>query len=96
MKTYHYIIIVFVIWNLIVFLVYGADKRFAVKNRQRISEKTLMLLAFLFGATGAFAGMRVFRHKTLHKKFSVGIPLLMILNYLCIAAAVYLILRQQV
>ena len=96
MKTYQLIIIIFIIWNLIVFLVYGADKRFAVKNKQRIPEKTLMLLALFFGATGAYIGMRVFRHKTLHKKFSVGIPLLMILNYLCIATAVYLVLRQQV
>jgi uncharacterized membrane protein YsdA (DUF1294 family) len=89
MKTIHYILIVFVIWNLTVFLIYGADKRRAVKDKWRIPEKTLMLLALFFGATGAFAGMRVFRHKTQHKKFTIGLPLLMLLNYACIAAAVY-------
>ncbi|MCR5009553.1 MAG: DUF1294 domain-containing protein [Clostridia bacterium] len=89
MKTIHYLLIFFVIWNLIVFLIYGADKRRAVKDKWRIPEKTLMLLALFFGATGAFAGMSVFRHKTQHKKFSIGVPLLMLLNYACIAAAVY-------
>ena len=89
MKTIHYLLIFFIIWNLFVFLVYAADKRRAVKEKWRIPEKTLLLLALFFGATGAFAGMRVFRHKTQHKKFTVGVPLLMLLNYACIAAAVY-------
>lgn len=93
MKTIHYILIVFVVWNLIVFLIYGADKRRAVKDKWRIPEKTLMLLALFFGATGAFAGMRVFRHKTQHKKFAISLPLLMLLNYACIAAAVYYFYR---
>ena len=93
MKAYHYLIIAFAVWNLIVFLVYGADKRKARKDKWRISEKTLILLALLFGGTGAFIGMRVFRHKTQHKKFTIAVPLLMILNYICIGAAVWLYLR---
>ena len=90
MKLIHYLIIVFIVWNLAVFLIYGADKRRAVKDKWRISEKTLLLLALFLGASGAFAGMRVFRHKTQHKKFTIGVPLLMVLNYACIGAAVYL------
>ena len=93
MKAYHYLIIAFVVWNLIVFLVYGADKRKARKDKWRISEKTLILLALLFGGTGAFIGMRVFRHKTQHKKFTIAVPLLMILNFIVIGAAVWLYLR---
>ena len=93
MKAYQYLIIAFVVWNLAVFLVYGADKRKARKDKWRVSEKTLLLLALFFGGTGAFIGMRVFHHKTLHKKFTVGVPLLMILNYIIIGAAVWLYLR---
>ena len=94
MKSYHYILILFIVWNLIVFFVYGADKRKARKDKWRVSEKTLILLALFFGGTGAFIGMRTFRHKTLHKKFTIGVPLLMILNYVCIGAAIWLCIRQ--
>ena len=90
---YYYYIAAFIIWNLIVFTVYGADKRKAKKDKWRISEKTLLNLALLFGGTGAFIGMRVFRHKTQHKKFTIGVPLLMLLNYACIGAAVYFLVR---
>ena len=89
MELSYYLIIIFIVWNLTVFLIYGADKRRAVKDKWRVPEKTLILLALFFGATGAFIGMRVFRHKTQHRKFTVGVPLLMLLNYACIAAAVY-------
>lgn len=67
-------------WNLIVFALYGIDKRKAKRKERRVSEQTLLLLAALMGAPGAFLGMRVFRHKTKHTKFKIGVPLLLVLN----------------
>lgn len=56
---------------------YGADKFFAKKGMRRISEKALILVAAIGGAFGAYAGMELFRHKTKHTKFVVGVPILM-------------------
>lgn len=63
--------------NLIAFTVYGADKRRARKDRRRVPEKTLFLLAIIGGSLGAFLGMRLFRHKTRHWYFVWGIPAIM-------------------
>ena len=93
MQYLKYFAIVFAVWNLVVFLVYGIDKRRAKKEKWRISEKTLILMALFFGGTGALLGMGVFHHKTLHKKFQIGVPLLALLNYICIGAAMWLLAR---
>ena len=66
--------------NLIAFTVYGADKRRARKDRRRVPEKTLFLLAIIGGSLGAFLGMRLFRHKTRHWYFVWGIPAIMALQ----------------
>ena len=58
-----------VLVNVIAFTVYGADKRRAQKDRWRVPERTLFLLAVLGGSIGALLGMRVFRHKTRHWYF---------------------------
>ena len=67
-----FLILVFL--NLAVFIVYGADKLKAERNKWRISERTLLLLAF-FAPFGAIAGMLIFRHKTRKKLFTVLVPL---------------------
>ena len=66
--------------NLIAFTVYGADKRRAKRDRRRVPEKTLFLLAIIGGSLGAFLGMRLFRHKTRHWYFVWGIPAIMALQ----------------
>ena len=66
--------------NAITFITYGIDKWKARKNKWRIPESTLLLLAVFGGSIGAFLGMRVWRHKTMHKKFKYGIPLIIILQ----------------
>lgn len=66
--------------NLITFLAYGIDKLKAKNNRWRTPEATLIFLAILGGSIGAWMGMTVFRHKTKHKKFTWGIPTILILQ----------------
>ena len=94
MNTYRILIIAFAAWNLLVFLIYGLDKLKAKAERWRISEKTLLLLALFFGGTGALIGMGVFHHKTQHRKFTIGVPLLTLLNYAIIGAVLWLISRK--
>ncbi len=59
---------------------YGIDKYKAKKGSRRISEATLLSLAVIGGSLGAWAGMKLWHHKTLHKKFKYGIPLIIILQ----------------
>ena len=64
--------------NAAAFVLMLADKQKARKNRWRIPERTLMLSALLGGSIGALAGMYLFRHKTRHAKFTLGIPAILI------------------
>ena len=73
--------------NITTFLLYGIDKYKAKKNRWRIPEATLLTVAAIGGSIGAWAGMRVWHHKTMHKKFKYGIPIIIIMQ---IAVLVYL------
>ena len=60
------------IWNMVVFLVYGLDKGKARKGSYRISEKTLLLMTYVGGGLGAWAGGTHFRHKTQKKYFQLA------------------------
>lgn len=62
--------------NIIGFFIMMADKRKAVNQQYRISEKNLWTVAVLFGAAGMTVGMNMFRHKTKHAQFKIGLPLL--------------------
>ena len=73
--------------NITTFLLYGIDKYKAKKNRWRIPEATLLTVAAIGGSIGAWAGMRVWHHKTMHKKLKYGIPIIIIMQ---IAVLVYL------
>ena len=73
--------------NIATFLLYGIDKYKAKKNQWRISEATLLTMAAIGGSIGAWAGMRLWHHKTMHKKFKYGIPIIIILQ---VTIAVYL------
>jgi uncharacterized membrane protein YsdA (DUF1294 family) len=70
----------FIIINIIAFVTMGVDKKRARKHEYRISEKTLWMLAIIGGGTGAFLGMKQFRHKTKHTAFRFGFPILMIIQ----------------
>ena len=73
--------------NIATFLLYGIDKYKAKKGKWRISEATLLTMAAIGGSIGAWAGMRLWHHKTMHKKFKYGIPVIIIMQ---IAVWVYL------
>ena len=65
--------------NTVTFFVYGIDKYKAKKAMWRIPEVTLLLLAVLGGSIGAWMGMKVWHHKTMHKKFKYGIPAILLI-----------------
>ena len=73
--------------NIVSFFLYGIDKYKAKKNKWRISEATLLMIAVIGGSIGAWVGMRLWHHKTMHKKFKYGIPVIIIFQ---VAFAVYL------
>ena len=66
--------------NAVTFIVYGIDKYKAKKVKWRIPEATLLLLAVLGGSIGAWMGMKVWHHKTMHKKFKYGIPAILLIQ----------------
>ena len=72
--------------NAAAFLFMLADKIKARRGSWRISEKTLLWLAVLGGSLGATLGMNLFRHKTQHPKFSIGLPLILVAWILLLVA----------
>ena len=66
--------------NLLGFVLAGEDKRRAVRKLWRIPERQLLLAAVLGGSVGLYLGFRVFRHKTRHPKFMIGVPLVLLLQ----------------
>lgn len=74
----------FIAINIVSFLLFGLDKFFAILKMRRIKEKTLILVSFLGGGVGSFLAMEIFRHKTLHAKFRILIPISLILTLMAI------------
>ncbi len=77
-----------VVINIAAFAMMGIDKKRAKKHKWRIPETRLFASALMGGGLGAVTGMYFFRHKTKHWYFVVGMPLIMILNFAIIYAAV--------
>ena len=78
-KELHFLIYIIII-NIVSFLFFGVDKLKAAKGKWRISENTLLLLALLGGSSGILLGMVIFKHKINKIRFSIGIPLIFLLN----------------
>ena len=72
----YYLIII----NVLSFIIMGIDKHNAIKNKYRVSEKSLFILSIFGGAIGTFIAMFVFRHKIRKKAFIIGIPLIIIIE----------------
>ena len=68
--------------NIVGFLAMAVDKQRAIKKLRRVRESSLIWMAVLGGSIGVLAGMKICHHKTLHKKFSVGVPIILILQLL--------------
>ena len=81
MNLYQIILLIFIfIANFIAFIMYGIDKRRAIKDKWRIPEKRLLLAALFGGAPGALWGMILFHHKTKKAKFFLTVPVLFVLQ----------------
>lgn len=78
--------------NLLLFVLMGVDKAKAKRGARRFPEATLFFLAAVGGSLGGLLGMAAFHHKTLHKSFRIGFPVI----FLCqLALAGYLILKSK-
>lgn len=86
--TLKIIIFYLMIVNTICYFMFFWDKRLAKRGRRRISEKSLFTSAVLGGSVGGLLAMYMFRHKTLHRKFKLGMPLILIIQ---LALLVYLL-----
>lgn len=78
------ILIYLLIINLIGFFMMWSDKRKAKKGKWRIPEQTLFVVTALGGGIGTIAGMYKFRHKTQKLKFTIGLPVLVILEIILV------------
>lgn len=78
--------------NLLLFVLMGADKARAKRGARRIPEAALFLTAILGGSVGGICGMYAFRHKTLHRSFRLGFPLILVCQ---LALAVFLYLKAK-
>ena len=84
-----YVICYLLIVNIVAFFLMGIDKKKAQIGAWRIPEKTLFLSAILGVGVGAIAGMQLFRHKTRHRSFVIGMPLILLAWVILLAALVY-------
>ena len=91
LKHLHVVLIYLAVINVVTFFMYGIDKWKAKKSKWRIRETALLGLAVLGGSIGAWLGMKVWRHKTQHKKFKYGVPAIIIVQ---LALIVYFIITK--
>ncbi len=75
--------VVYAVMSLITFVMFGIDKKRAMNQEWRIKEATLLTMCLLGGSIGGLLGMRTFRHKTKKLKFTIGVPLLLVVNIIC-------------
>ena len=73
--------------NLIAFVLYGIDKKRAIRNEFRIRERTLLWFARLGGGIGSWLGLKLFRHKTKHTRFRIVVPLWIVIWSVAIVLA---------
>ena len=74
------ILIYLAVVNMVAFFMYGIDKRKAKRAKWRIPEATLLGIAVIGGSIGAWLGMKVWHHKTMHNKFKYGIPAIIVVQ----------------
>ena len=93
MEWYHILIIIYaVVINIIAIVITVKDKEAAKHKKWRISEKTLFTVAALSGCITMYITMHVIHHKTKHKRFMIGIPIIFICEVLA-AIGIYMLLK---
>ena len=88
-KTLYIVLIYLVVINVVTFFIYGIDKWKAKRSKWRIEESTLLWWAMLGGSIGALLGMKTWHHKTLHRKFTWGIPAILLAQLAIVCIIVY-------
>ena len=78
------LILLLLAWNVVSCIVMGMDKWASKGEGRRVSESTLFMMAFSFGAPGIGLGMLLFRHKTKKVSFAFLIPLALLVNTILI------------
>ncbi len=86
MSKMHYILYIIASSSIFAFLIFVLDKIFAKFSFWRIPERVLLLSSFFGGAAGALAAMYLVRHKTRKRKFAIGVPVMLLLHLILIAA----------
>ena len=81
--------------NAVTFIIYGIDKYKAKNAKWRIPEATLLMMAVIGGSVGAWLGMKVWHHKTMHKKFKYGIPAILLIQ-IALMAYLHMNLWKQI
>ena len=81
--------------NAVTFIIYGIDKYKAKNAKWRIPEATLLLMTVIGGSVGAWLGMKVWHHKTMHKKFKYGIPAILLIQ-IALMAYLHMNLWKQI
>lgn len=84
-----FLILYFCLINIVGLSFMGIDKQKARKHQWRISEKTLFMIAIVGGSLGSLCGMHLFRHKTKHKAFVLGIPFILVLQIVILFFILY-------
>ena len=75
--------------NIVSAIICFTDKLFAAKHMYRISEKTLFVLSFIGGSVGMYCAMKLCRHKTKHKRFMIGIPIIIFFQIILLTLLIY-------
>ena len=75
--------------NIIAFITVYIDKQKAIKKQWRIRESTIIFISLIGGSIGTYLGMYFFRHKTKHLKFTLGIPIIILIQL-----STYLIIKK--
>lgn len=92
-------VLLYILWvylgavNAVAFILPAVDKRRAKKDRWRIRESTLFLVAAMGGSVMMYISMRLFHHKTQHKRFMIGIPIIFVLQVALVLAIWYFFFR---
>lgn len=77
--------------NVGTFLMFAFDKQKAIHHQYRTPELTLLWGCFLGGSLGGWLAMSLFHHKTQKKKFTIGIPLIMLFHLVVLLLALFLV-----